>query len=280
MNGTWQKHVAMAGKYLMVSVVCLVFFMPFVYLISTALKDVTQLLQQPRVLFPRPFHFDNFVYIFNKYDVVRYFNNTIIVAFACVIGNVIVSTLAGYALSRLYFRGRELLFMLTLSCMFMPLFLIIIPRFLIFQKLGLLRSLFPLIIPGAMGSPFCIFLARQFLRGIPMDLSEAARIDGCREFDIYWRIIIPLCKPLIVTIIIFTIQWRWSDFIEPLIYLQNEKFYTVMMGLYVILGQSAEEVNIHNVMAFLILSILPILAIFMFAQRYFVEGIAHTGLKG
>lgn len=280
MNGTWQKHVAMAGKYLMVSVVCLVFFMPFVYLISTALKDATQLLQQPRVLFPRPFHFDNFVYIFNKYDVVRYFNNTIIVAFACVIGNVIVSTLAGYALSRLYFRGRELLFMLTLSCMFMPLFLIIIPRFLIFQKLGLLRSLFPLIIPGAMGSPFCIFLARQFLRGIPMDLSEAARIDGCREFDIYWRIIIPLCKPLIVTIIIFTIQWRWSDFIEPLIYLQNEKFYTVMMGLYVILGQSAEEVNIHNVMAFLILSILPILAIFMFAQRYFVEGIAHTGLKG
>lgn len=280
MSPRWQKNLAAAGQYLIVSLVCLVFFMPFVYLVSTALKDPTQLLQQPRTMFPRPFHFDNFVYVFQKYDVVRYFNNTFIVAFTCVIGNVIVSTLAGYALSRLYFKGREVLFMLTLSCMFMPLFLIIIPRFLIFQKLGMLHSLLPLIIPGALGSPFCIFLARQFLRGIPMDLSEAARIDGCHEFNIYWRVIIPLCKPLIVTIAIFTIQWRWSDFIEPLIYLQNEKLYTVMMGLYVILGQSAEEVNIHNVMAFLILSILPILAIFMFAQRYFVEGIAHTGLKG
>jgi len=280
MSHRWKKLAGVVVTYLIVSVVCLIFFMPFVYLISTALKDTNQLLTQPRVMFPRPFHFENFVYVFQKYDVIRYFNNTVIVALGCVIGNVIVSTLAGYALSRLQFRGREALFMLTLSCMFMPLFLIIIPRFLIFQKLGLLRTLLPLIIPGAMGSPFCIFLARQFLRGIPMDLSEAARIDGCREFDIYWRIIIPLCMPLIVTIIIFTVQWRWSDFIEPLIYLQSEKLYTVMMGLYVILGQSAEEVNIHNVMAFLILSILPILTIFMFAQRYFVEGISHTGLKG
>ena len=280
MQPSWKKQLAPAGKYLVVTTVCVIFFMPFVYLLSTALKDVNQLLMQPRALFPWPFHFENFVYVFKKYDVIRYFNNTFLVVIFCVIGNVIVSTLAGYSLSRLNYKGRETIFLLTLSCMFMPLFLIIIPRFLIFQRLGLLHTLLPLIIPGALGSPFCIFLARQFLRGIPPDLSEAARIDGCGEFDIYWRVIVPLCTPLIVTIIIFTVQWRWSDFIEPLIYLQNERFYTVMMGLYVILGQSAEEVNTHNVMAFLILSIVPILVIFMFAQRYFVEGISHTGLKG
>lgn len=268
------------AKYAVIFIVCLIFFLPFVYLFSTALKDVGQLLNQPRVFFPQPWHFENFVHVFQQYDIVKYFTNTFIVVICCIAGNIIVSTLAGYTLSRMYFRGREVLFMLTLSCMFMPLFLLIIPRFLIFQKLGMLNSLLPLIIPGALGSPFCIFLTRQFMRGIPMDLSDAARIDGCREFDIYWRIILPLCTPIIITIIIFTTQWRWNDFIEPLIYLQNEKYYTVTMGLYTILGQSAEEISVHYVMTFLILSILPILAVFMLAQRYFVEGVTHSGLKG
>lgn len=275
-----KQTLATVGKYAAITVVCLVFFMPFVYLVSTALKDVSQLLNQPRAFFPMPFHFENFVYVFQKYDIAKYFMNTFIVVICCIGGNIIVSTLAGYALSRIYFRGREVLFMFTLSCMFMPLFLLIIPRFLIFQKLGMLNSLLPLIIPGALGSPFCIFLARQFMRGIPMDLSDAARIDGCNEFDIYWRVIMPLCTPIIITIIIFTTQWRWNDFIEPLIYLQNEKHYTVTMGLYTILGQSGEEISVHYVMTFLILSILPILAIFMVAQRYFVEGVTHSGLKG
>ncbi len=280
MNVTSKNSLALGGQYVIIIMVCLMFFMPFVYLISTALKDVGQLLNQPRTFFPRPLHFENFVHVFQAYDIVKYFTNTIIVVIFCIAGNIVVSTLAGYALSRMYFRGREVLFMLTLSCMFMPLFLLIIPRFLIFKKLGMLNSLLPLIIPGALGSPFCIFLTRQFMRGIPMDLSDAARIDGCSEFGIYRRIILPLCKPIIITIVIFTTQWRWNDFIEPLIYLQNERHYTVTMGLYTILGQSAEEINIHNVMAFLILSIQPILVIFMAAQRYFVEGVSHTGLKG
>ena len=275
-----KQFLPLIGKYAVIGVVCLIFFMPFVFLLSTALKDVNQLLNHPRAFFPLPLHFGNFAHVFQKYDLVKYFTNTFIVVLCCIAGNIIVSTLAGYALSRLFFRGRELLFMLTLSCMFMPLFLLIIPRFLIFQKLGMLNSLLPLIIPGALGSPFCIFLARQFMRGIPMDLSEAAKIDGCEEFDIYWRIILPLCTPIIITIVIFTTQWRWNDFIEPLIYLQNEKYYTVTMGLYTILGQSGEEISIHYVMSFLILSILPILAIFLIAQRYFVEGVTHSGLKG
>ena len=280
MNETTKNTVNLVSQYVVVVAVCAIFFMPFVYLMSTALKNVPQLLNQPRAFFPQPLHFENFVYVIQHYDVAKYFANTFIVVFFCIAGNVTVSTMGGYALSRLQFRGREVVFILTLSCMFMPLFLIILPRFLIFKQLGMLNSLLPLIIPGALGSPFCIFLARQFMRGIPMDLSDAARIDGCHEFDIYRRIILPLCKPLIVTIMIFTTQWRWNDFIGPLIYLQNEKHYTVTMGLYTILGQSAEEINIHNVMAFLILSILPILAIFLMAQRYFVEGMTHTGLKG
>lgn len=280
MSGTQLKKFGyLLITYAVVLIICLIFFSPFVYLFSTALKDEVQLLRQPREFFPMPMHFENFVKVFQQYDVEKYFSNTITVVIFSILGNLIVSTLAGYALSRIEYRGREVIFILTLSCMFMPLFLIIIPRFLIFKQLGMIGTLLPLIIPSAFGSPFCIFLIRQFLRGIPMDLSEAARIDGCSEFGIYGRIIMPLCKPALAAIIIFTTQWRWNDFIEPLIYLQSEKLYTITMGLYTILGQSAEDITIHLVMTFLILSILPIIIIFVIAQKQFVEGVAHTGLK-
>ena len=260
--------------------VCLVFLSPFAYLFSTALKDVQQLLTQPRRLFPLPLHPENFLTVLQQFPVQRYFLNTVLVVVGSVIGNLIVSTLAGYALSRLTFRGREYLFTITLACMFMPLFLIIIPRFLIFNRMGVIGTLWPLIIPSAMGSPFCIFLIRQYLRSIPMELSEAAKVDGCSEFRIYSRIIMPLAKPVMATVVIFTTQWRWNDFIEPLIYLPSQKLYTITMGLYTVLGQSAEEINIHLVMAFLIIAILPIILVFLVAQRQFVEGTTSTGLKG
>ncbi|RKX73546.1 MAG: carbohydrate ABC transporter permease [Spirochaetes bacterium] len=260
--------------------VCLVFLSPFVYLISTALKSVEQLLTMPRVLFPLPLHPENFLRVVQQFPILRYFKNTFLVVIGSVAGNLLVSTMAGYALSRLTFKGREILFTITLACMFMPLFLIIIPRFLIFQKLGVIGTLWPLILPTAFGSPFCIFLIRQYLRSIPMELSEAAKVDGCRELAIYSRIIMPLAKPVMATVVIFTTQWRWNDFIEPLIYLPSGKLYTITMGLYTVLGTSAEEINIHLVMAFLIIAILPILLIFLVAQRQFVEGTASTGLKG
>ncbi|WP_455383410.1 carbohydrate ABC transporter permease [Salinispira pacifica] len=267
-------------RHAIVIIVALVFFSPFVYLFSTALKSSRQLLTIPRAFFPAPLHFENFITIFQKYAVGTYFLNTFLVVVFSIVGNVIVTTLTAYALARMWFRGRELLFTLTLSCMFMPLFLIIIPRFLIFKQLGMIGTLLPLIVPSALGSPFCIFLMRQYLRSIPMELSEAAYIDGCSELRIYAQIIMPLSRPAIATVIIFTTQWRWNDFIEPLIYLQNQKLYTITMGLYTILGTSAEEINIHLVMTFLIISVLPIIAIFLLAQKQFVAGMAHTGLKG
>ncbi len=260
--------------------ISLVFLSPFAYLISTALKSVDQLLKEPRALFPLPLHFENFLTVVRQYPIHIYFLNTILVVIGSIIGNVLVSTLAGYALSRLTFKGREFLFNLTLATMFMPLFLLVIPRFIIFQKMGVIGTLWPLILPSAFGSPFCIFLIRQYLRSIPMELSEAAKVDGCSEFVIYSRIILPLAKPVIATVVIFTTQWRWNDFIEPLIYLPSQKLYTITMGLYTVLGTSAEEINIHLVMAFLIIAILPILLVFLIAQRQFVEGTASTGLKG
>jgi len=266
--------------YAVIIVICLVFFSPFIYMFSTALKDEEQLLNQPRAFFPLPLHFDNFIKVLKSYDVANYFKNTIIVVIFATAGNLLVSTMAGYALARLRFKGREAIFVITISCMFVPLFLIVIPRFLIFNKLGMIGTLLPLIVPPAFGSPFCIFLVRQFLRSIPIDLSDAARIDGCNEFRIYAQIILPLCKPAIATIIIFSIQWRWNEFIEPLIYLQSEKLYTVTMGLYQILGTSAEEITIHFVLSFLVISILPIIIVFFLAQKQFVEGVTLSGLKG
>lgn len=259
--------------------VCLVFVAPFVYVFSTAFKDVQQLIHQPRTLFPFPLHPENILTVIQQFPVARYFSNTFLVVLGSITGNILVSTLAGYVLSRIIFKGREVLFRLTLACMFMPLFLLIIPRFVIFKQIGILQTLLPLIIPSALGSPFCIFLVRQYLRGIPMELSEAAKMDGCNEFRIYGQIIMPLAKPIIATIAIFTVQWRWNDFLEPLIYLQSEKLYTVTLGLYTVLGQSAEETNIHLVMAFVIISIVPIILVFLLAQRQFVEGSTLSGLK-
>jgi ABC-type glycerol-3-phosphate transport system permease component len=267
-------------KYTLVIVVCVIFFSPFIYAISTSLKSEVQMLQQPRAFFPQPLHFENFVDVFNRYPVVRYFTNTIIVVVSVLVCNLIVSSFAGYALSRIQWKGRELFFLITISTMFMPLFLLLLPRFLIFKEVGVLGTLLPLIIAPALGSPTCIFLMRQYYRSIPMDLSEAAIIDGCTEMGVYWRIILPLTKPALATIAIFTVRWRWNDFIQPLIYLQSEKLYTVTMGLYTIMGTSAEEVNVHHVMAFVIMSILPMIIIFLFAQKHFVKSSTHTGLKG
>jgi multiple sugar transport system permease protein len=273
------KTIQITAKYAVMILVCFVFFSPFIYLLSTALKNEVQIITMPRVLFPFPLHFENFTKVITQYPIGKYLWNTLIVVFFSIIGNIFVSTLTGYALSRIEFKGRELLFNLTLACMFMPLFLIIIPRFLIFKNLGMIGTLMPLILPSAFGSPFCIFLMRQFLRGIPMSLSEAARIDGCSEFRIYSQIIMPLAGPAIATIIIFTTQWRWNEFIEPLIYLQSEKLYTITMGLYTVIGMAAEEINTHLVMAFVILSVMPILIIFVIAQKWFIEGISSSGIK-
>ena len=267
------------GQYIVMFLVCFIFFSPFIYLLSTALKDQMQIITMPRALFPFPLHFENFVNVMTHYSIGKYLRNTFTVVIFSIIGNIFVSTLTGYALSRMEFKGREFLFNLTLACMFMPLFLIIIPRFLIFKNLGMIGTLMPLILPSAFGSPFCIFLMRQFLRGIPMSLSEASRIDGCSEFRIYWQIIMPLAGPAVATIIIFTTQWRWNEFIEPLIYLQSEKLYTITMGLYTVIGMSAEEINTHLVMTFVILAVLPILIIFVAAQKWFVEGISSSGIK-
>jgi multiple sugar transport system permease protein len=267
-------------NYFFIVFIAFLFFSPFLYLFSTALKNTTQLLIQPKAFFPLPLHFENFLVVLERYNVGRFFVNTLIVVVSCILGNVIVSSLAGYALARIQFWGRELVFLLTISCMFMPFFLLIIPRFVIFNKLGLIGTLFPLILPSAFGSPFSIFLVRQYLRGIPMDLSEAACIDGCGELRIFVQVIVPLMKPIISVLIIFTTQWRWNDFVEPLIYLTSERLYTITMGLYQVLGTGAEEVSTHYVMAFMILGITPVIGVFLLAQRQFTEGITHTGLKG
>lgn len=266
--------------YLALILVAIIFFMPFIFAISTALKNAQQVISQPRAFFPVPLHPENFIKVIDTYPVPLYFRNTIIVVALSIMGNLITSSLAGYAFSRMKWKFRDFFFNVTVATMFMPIFLLILPRFLIFRSIGLLGSLAPLFIPIMLGSPTSIFLFRQFLKAIPMDLSESAWIDGCTESRIYWNIILPLTKPAIATVTIFTIQWQWNNFVGPLIYLQSEKLYTVTMGLYQVLGTGGEEIQTHLVMAYLLLSVAPIILIFIFAQRYFVEGNAHSGIKG
>lgn len=265
--------------YLILVLLSLSFAFPLIWLLSTALKNGAQIYSKPTAFFPFPLHWINFVTVFKEYGMLRYVKNTVIIVVASTIGNITAGSMAAYALARLRFRGREVVFFATLSCMFIPGFLLIVPRFVIFKNIGLIGTLLPVILPPALGTPFSVFMLRQFFRSIPAELSEAARIDGCNEYRICFQIISPLAKPAFITLVIFNTQWRWNEFLAPLIYLTDERLHTITLGLYKIMGLDAEEPTTHMVMAAVTLSILPIVAVFLIFQRYFVEGLSHVGMK-
>jgi len=268
-----------AVHFAVLTLLSLSFAFPLVWLLSTALKNGAQIYSKPTAFFPLPLHWSNFADVFRQYGMLRYVKNTLIIVAASTAGNISASSMAAYALARLRFRGREAIFFATLSCMFIPGFLLIVPRFVIFKNIGLIGTLLPVILPPALGTPFSVFMLRQFFRAIPPELSEAARIDGCNEYRICFQIIAPLAKPAFITLVIFNTQWRWNEFLAPLIYLTDERLHTITLGLYKIMGLDAEEPTTHMVMAAVALSIVPIVVMFLIFQRYFVEGLSHVGMK-
>ena len=186
--------------------------------------------------------------------------------------------MAAYAFSRLRWPGRDGVFILLLATMMLPAFVTMVPTFLIFRQLGWYNTLLPLWVPAFVGTPFYIFLLRQFMLGIPRELEEAARIDGCTWVGIYWRIVMPLMKPALATVAIFTFLATWNEFMGPLIYLSDERLFPLSLGLFKFRSQFGTEFGM--LMAASSLVTLPVIAVFFLAQRYFIEGATLTGLKG
>jgi multiple sugar transport system permease protein len=209
----------------------------------------------------------------------RYLGNTLILCLLNVIGTVSSSALVAYGFSRLEWRGRDSLFGLLIGTMMIPFPVVMVPLYSLYRSLGWVGTLQPLWVGSFFASAFNVFLLRQFFRTIPRDLSEAARIDGCSEFRIFWQIILPLCKPAIVVVALFTFLGAWNDFLGPLIYLTDERDFTLALGLAAMKSSQSGATEWNYLMAASTLVILPVIALFFAAQRSFVEGIALTGTK-
>ena len=207
-----------------------------------------------------------------------YAANTLTVAVLGVIGVTMSSALAAYGFARIPWRGRDGVFLLALSTMMVPFAVTMVPLYGVFRALGWIGTLKPLWVPAFFGSAFNIFLLRQFFRTIPQDLSDAARIDGCSEFGIFWRIMLPLSKPALAVVALFHFMWAWNDFMGPLIYLTKQETYTLSLGLQFYQSQHGGS-EWHYLMAAATLMILPIILLFFFTQRTFIQGISTTGMK-
>jgi multiple sugar transport system permease protein len=255
-----------------------IFLLPFLWMLSTSLKSKPQLYVYPPILVPIPPSWSNYPSAVNYIDFFLYLRNTLIIAFAATIGELLACSLVAYSLARIPWPGRNVLFILTVATLMLPFQVTLIPLFIVFKNLGWVGDFRPLIIPHYFGSALYIFLLRQFFMTLPMELSEAARMDGASEFRIYASIILPLAKPALATVAIFEFIARWRDYLGPLIYLNNQNLYTLSLGIYQYRSQYGAEWGL--LMAASVLITLPIVLLFFFLQKTFVQGIALTGIKG
>jgi len=256
----------------------LLILVPLWWMISTSLKRPAEVFTFPPTIFPATPRWQNYVDIFEKAPFGRYFLNTAYVVFMDMIGTLFSASMVGFAFARLRWRGRDLFFILTLATMMLPGAVTLIPRYLIFKELRWLDTFLPLWVPSFFGFPFFIFLMRQFYTTIPYELDDAARIDGCSDFGVWWRINLPLTVPALAACGIFTFNATWNDFLGPLIYLSSQTKLTLALGLLAFRGPHVTD--FHYLMAASTIAMLPVVLLFFFAQKYFIQGITFTGVKG
>lgn len=254
------------------------YLLPFVWMASTSLKPATQLFVHPPVWLPNPLEWQNFIDAVTQVPFFSYFKNTLVVAMLASLGVVLSCPLVGYSLARLQWKGRNFLFMLTLAVMMVPSPVTMVPLFIIWSGLDLTGTFVPLIAPAYFGVPFYIFLMRQFFKTLPKSLEDSARMDGCSEFKIYYRIMLPLCQPAVLTIALFQFMASWNDFLGPLIYLNDESTYTLQIGLQQF--KQAQSTSWGPLMAASVLVVLPVIMLYFVVQRSFVQGITLGSVKG
>lgn len=253
--------------------------LPFVWLVSSSFKPVEKVFIFPPQWIPDPFRPENYVEALLYKPFGLYFFNTMRIVTLNLVAILLSASFCGYGFARIRFPGRDFWFSLVLTTLMVPYFVLMVPQFIMFSRLGWVDTFHPLTIPFFFGGgAFNIFLFRQFFRSLPEELADAGRIDGCTEFGIYWRIMMPLCKPALATVAVFTFLAAWNDYIGPLLYLRSDYNFTVAIGLATFRGVMRTEWNL--LMAASTAMILPVILLFFFAQRYFVDGLVLSGLKG
>ncbi|WP_078432239.1 carbohydrate ABC transporter permease [Metabacillus halosaccharovorans] len=252
---------------------------PVWWMFATSVKDMGEIMQYPPTFIPNEWNWSNYIETWKAAPFTRYLFNTFLITIFVVLGNVLSNSFIAYGFAKIRFKGRNFLFAVVLATMMIPGFVTMIPHYVIFSKLGWLNTYLPLIVPAFFGSAFNIFLIRQFFLTIPNELIEAAKIDGASHFRIWYKIMLPLAKPAIATVAIFSFNGAWNDFLGPLLYVNDESLYTLQIGLQVFKGQLATQWN--YLMAGSLLVLLPVIVLFFIFQRYFIEGMNLTaGSKG
>ena len=275
-GGRWTRNILVA---IGLAFSAGVFLLPFAFMLSTALKTPAQLYRVPMEWIPSPFAWSNFVEAWTVRPFTRFAGNTLIIAGVAMVGDVLSSSVVAFGFARLRFPGRDALFYMLLATMMIPIQATIIPVFLIYKILGWINTFLPLTVPAYFAvRPLYVFLIRQFMLTIPREYEEAARIDGAGTFQIFWRIFLPLSKPPLATVALFSFVYNWNDFFEPLIYLNSLNKKTLVLGLTML--QSQHDEFWHLVMSLAVIIALPCILIFFVGMRHFVQGITLTGLKG
>jgi multiple sugar transport system permease protein len=272
-----QVSVGRFLRYLLLIGISALFFFPILVVISTSLKPATEIFSLPPQLWSDNWTLDNYVQAFQAMPFVQYLWNTALLASISVLGQLLSSPLVAYGLAKVRWRGRDGLLLLVIATMMLPPQVTLIPVYLVWGKLGLIGTYWPLLIPQFFGSAFFIFMLRQFFRGIPDELLDAARVDGASEFRIYRSIVLPLARPALATVAIFTFMWTWTDFLLPLIYLTDPKQYTLSIGLYAFFSEHG--VQWGALMAASLMMSLPLILLFLVAQKQFIKGVSITGLR-
>jgi multiple sugar transport system permease protein len=273
-------------KYTILLILGAVWLLPFYWMASSAVKNDQQVFVVPPVWIPNPPRWQNLPEAWGAQNFNLFLFNTIFkYAVPVTVGTALSSAIVAYGFARIKWLGRDVFFAICLSTIMIPFQVTMVPLFIIFKKLGWINTFLPLVIPAFFGNPYFIFLLRQFFKGIPEELSDAARIDGANEFDIFLRIMLPLVRPALIAVGLFAFMGAWNDYLGPLIYLQVPGQYTLSEGIqFLRINISAKATRMAlaypYLMAVSTIVTLPIVAIFLFAQRSFVEGIATSGIKG
>lgn len=267
------------GQYAVLVALVIIMVVPFAYMLSTSLKTQQYILQTPPQLIPNPLSFESYVQLGERMNLTRVFFNSLFVAVAGMVGQVIIAAMAAYAFSRMVWRGRNVVFLLYLATMMVPSVVLVIPQFIVVRYLGWMNTYLALIVPGLF-SAFGTFLLRQHFLTLPKDFEEAAFIDGANHLTIFWRIILPLSQPALATLAVLSFMGSWNAYLWPLFVARQDAMMTLPVALATLQGGPRALTEWNLVMAGAVITVLPILAIYLLAQKWFVQGVVSSGIKG
>ncbi len=278
MKHTAKSLVSRVLMWICIILLCIISLFPFFWMVRSSLMTKTEIFGTPMRWLPETIQWQNYRDALTQVPFARYFLNSLFLVVVNIIGKLLSSSLVAFGFSRIEFRGKNIWFAIVIATMMIPWSVLLIPQFMLWNVVGFYNTYVPLTLPAFFLDGFYIFLLRQFFSTLPRDYDEAAILDGASYFTIYSRIIMPLCKPALMTVCVFTFMNTWNDFIGPMIYLKDPKMSTVSLGLQMFISQYTTEW--HLMMAAATVAIVPMIIMFFFAQRYFIEGMTFAGIKG